>query len=162
MKNKKSIYILGPLVLLIWALVIYRIFSYSAVVIAEPSLRIESSPEDMSTFEPDSFVLHADYTEPFLIDEKTYLSNARPLREKDKKQVEEVIPELPKWPSIAYLGTIGNKKKRKQLSLIKIGDKEYFFKQGEEKEEIMLLKNYGDSVKLRFQGAQEKVLKKNT
>lgn len=161
MKNKKTIYILGPLVLLIWALVIYRVLSYGAVEIAAPAFQTDFQDELSVDFVPDSFVLHADYNEPFLIDEGTYLSQARPLSAKQAEVPKEVLPTLPKWPDIAYLGTIGNKKKKRQLSIIRIGKKEYFFKKGEEKEEIRLLKNYGDSIKLRFQGTQEKVLMKN-
>lgn len=155
MKSKKTIYILGPLVLLIWALVIYRIVSYGAIEVAAPTFQ-ESFQESIPTvFEPDSFVLHADYTEPFLIDEGTYLSQVRPLREKEAEV--ETIVNYPKWPEVAYLGTIGNKKKKKQLSVIRIGEKEYFFKKGEEKEDILLLKNYGDSIRLRYKSEEEKV-----
>ena len=117
MKNKKTLYILIPAVLIIWGLIVYKIFSWSddpgtdtLLPIAKKTLPVTDSV--------DKSVIHANYPDPFLKDKTYKASGTVPAGNKvanvansDSKKTTVVVktPPVAKWPKIRYDGLIINK-----------------------------------------------------
>ena len=66
MKNKKSTYILLPIVLLIWGMLIYQFFSYSVTDEAPENTPTEFNVKPFKLKERSLFTVNVAYRDPFL------------------------------------------------------------------------------------------------
>jgi hypothetical protein len=148
LKSKKAVYILLPIVILIWGFIIYRIFSVvnlSVEGVREAVLqpRVSQGPAHI-----DSFSINADYRDPFLGKMITREESEKPKAPVVKKEVPK--PEPIVWPVIVYKGMIKNQKSNKQLCLVSIGGQDNIVKEGDLIGEIELKRLTKDSVALAF------------
>jgi hypothetical protein len=154
MKNKKNIYILLPLVLLVWGSVVYQFFSFTH------SDDVGTLPENKQyTVKPlqqntkQAVVIDLNYRDPFLgtlyapknrIPEKN--NNSKPNR-----------PSRPKdtliWPVILYKGMIADtKENKKKVFILVIDGKHYYMKTGDTQENVFLKTGDKESVYVKYKG----------
>ncbi|NHA02495.1 hypothetical protein G7092_01740 [Mucilaginibacter sp. HC2] len=161
MKNKKFIYLLGLLVLIVWGMVIYRIF----VAVGDSPEPLTTSvtkikePYDDYAIPKDTSHLQSNYRDPFgivPIKDTTMVST--------KKNVPRSIPVAItpgiNWTAINYMGYIQNPGSKKLIAIIHINGKEVMMTEGESTEQLKLLKNLRDSIKISYHG-QTKFIKPN-
>ena len=158
MKNKKVVYVLLPIVIIVWGIVFYRIFSvvnpsgaqFTPTSNLSNDLGVENSLVD-------TFTIIANYRDPFLgkviSSEKHIVGNAsiniptKPL----------VIPKS--WPAINYGGMIKIIKSSQQTALVYINGESKMMKMGDVETEVQLLKIYADSIEVMFQKGKRMVKK---
>ena len=157
MKNKKLIYILLPLVILIWGSIIYKIFYNTS---REEELADEILPQKniSATSVLDTFSIIANYRDPFL-GNVVYSENNVNEVPKQKVLPQPKVEQVVQWPNIVYGGMIKNQQSTKQLALLKINGKENIIKAGEMVGTIELVKIYKDSVEVKM-GKVGKVVRK--
>lgn len=150
MRDKWVNYILIPVVLAVWGIVFYKIFgsligSHKGAVINYNDKSTTQEQEDAS------FKLMADYRDPFQGESFETASKQRPTGSDAESKVtnEEKAPET-KWPAINFLGTI--KKQKETFAIMKIYNKTFTMKKGEEIENVKVVKIMKDSVQIQYQG----------
>lgn len=150
MKNKKNIYILLPVVLLIWGVVIFRFFSFSS-----PGEVIESTAKEYTITpfkikERPPIVINVNYRDPFL--GKIY---AKPeITKSDSNKVKRITTPKPEetivWPTIQYKGMLSDPKEKNKRFMLVISGKNYFMKIGDTQEDIFLKDGDKESVYVRY------------
>ncbi len=152
MKNKKALYVLLPVVVVIWGLIIFKVFSYTN---EEPEFSPYSKTnigKDKGEVLQENFVLDLNYEDPFKtkvgIRKTTTAENYKP-KIKSNRAI--------RWPEIKYYGIVRNEKTARKVVSVGIGGRSYLMKEGEEKEKVRLVRVYGDSVLAKFKG-EERVL----
>lgn len=155
MKNKKSIYFLLPLVLLIWAIVIYQFFSFTT-----PDDSLDHTPTEfrikpLKIKEPTRFSINVDYRDPFLgkmyATRETTKSNDKKgsvISKKRQPKTEETLI----WPSIHYKGTISDSKQKKTLFIMVIDGHNYYMKKGDTENGVFLKDGNKESVYVKYKG----------
>lgn len=156
LKNKKALYVLLPLVLLIWGIIFYRVFS--AIAPAEPmpveSFQIGSVLQGAGS--SDTFSIKNDYRDPFLAKP---VSVSLPAAAK-KILKKESIPAPPVvWPVIIYKGMIRNHQTGKQVYLVSVGGQESMMKPGDVLAEAELSRAFRDSIEMVYK-KEIKIFKK--
>lgn len=158
MKNRKLIYILLPLVILIWGTIFYKIFF---IVPQE-----EEWTDDITDFKQqaaasavtDTFSIIAGYRDPFLKNMEYGENPVGGISQPPIKPEPKVEPVI-QWPGIVYGGMIKNQQSAKQLALVKINGKESILRAGEMAGVIELIKIYKDSIEVKM-GKEKKVIRK--
>ncbi|MCF6297911.1 MAG: hypothetical protein L3J08_08015 [Flavobacteriaceae bacterium] len=145
MKDKKKIYILIPVVLLVWGIIAYRIFAS-----INPSNKIDQIAVKAETFKPtkitkkEIFYINADYRDPFL----------GTLAVHKKKTVKKIrqpkVKEKVVFPSIKYKGIFSSSKKTSTIFLIMINGKQQMYKTKETYQDIKLLKGDKEKITLKY------------
>jgi hypothetical protein len=156
MKSKKTVYLVLPVVIGLWALVIYKIVNiYSA---SEGKLVAASSfiPPVLIANSNDTFSITANYRDPFLGKTETPAAvNNTPKTPPPPKK----IAEPTKWPVITYGGVIKSRKSNAQLCMVSINGQTNFMKEGDVLSDVQLKKIYKDSIDVVFQ-KEKRVVKK--
>lgn len=151
MKNKKLLYILIPLAILVWGYVIFMIFnasSSSETIILSDKSRLPFQMKD--TTRGESFIILANYRDPFL--GKIYRPRNRITKTKIiKKAIPKKIEPVIRWPNIRYGGIIVNKKTQKKVALVRINENDYLMQEKDVNQGVELKKMYPDSVQLIYQ-----------
>lgn len=151
MKNKKNIYILLPIVTLIWGILIFQFFSFTT---PEESSR-NASPvfnlKPLKIKERKSFTVDVDYRDPFLgkmyNEQKVSKVKSVAKIKREPKRQEEII-----WPTIVYKGMISDSKQKNKLFILVIADKNYFMKIGDTENDIFLKEGDKESVYVKYKG----------
>lgn len=153
MKNKKNIYILLPLVIAVWAAVLFQFFSFtnSDEVVAADNTEFSFKPLKVNKRE--SFTINVNYRDPFL--GKTYVeetaSKTKSINPKTVKAVKQ--PEALVWPKIIYEGLISDSKGKNKIFMLVINDKNHFMKIGDTENEIFLKDGDKESVYVKYKGS---------
>lgn len=159
-------YILIPVVILIWGLVIYKIFSYTDGSSDVNTIPVFTRQKETVKLEKDTFSIIAKYKDPFLgknfsIYEEDYSDDNETQTEKVK--VPEIKKEEPKinikWPSIIYGGIIYNAKTKKSVGLVKINNRDYLGNKGNMLEEVEIIEMYNDSIKVKYSEQTKTIIK---
>lgn len=155
MKNKKLLYILIPVVLLVWGIIIYRIFNVvngsNSNEVLKSSIIENVNNENLV----DTFSIHPNYRDPFISKraKKTISENkiTSTITKPDViKKVSNTAPISNKWPSIVYNGLIKNEKSNKQLALVQINGQSNILQLGNVAEGVELTKIFRDSIEVKF------------
>jgi hypothetical protein len=149
MKNKKSIYILLPVVLLVWGGVLYQFFSFTTgdEVLENTSTDLNIKPFKLK--ERNAFSINVNYRDPFLgkmYQEVHKVKNISKIRKESK--LEEVIV----WPSIIYKGIVSDTKEKNRLFILKIAGHDFFMKKGDVENGILLKDGDKESVYVKYKG----------
>lgn len=140
MKNKKSIYILLPLVLIIWGVLAYRILG-----IFDENELTDDSPvtqfQNIKYKEPDSVKIVIDYRDPFSgkIDTKQNNDNISSII---RTEVETTIVQSEKTeiePTIIYNGLVSDTKDKKKVFMLSVDRKVYLLEKGQEQDNIKII-----------------------
>lgn len=151
MKNKKSVYILLPLVLLIWGMLIYQFFSYSAASVALENTPREFNVKPFKLKERTLFTVNVAYRDPFL--GKMYVapvSNQKKnsnTTKKSPKPAETIV-----WPTVLYKGMISDAKEKNKIFIMTIAGHDYFMKKGDTENEVFLKEGDKESVYVKYKG----------
>lgn len=152
MKNKKNIYILLPIVLGIWGMVIYRLFSFS-----NPDTNIPATASNF-TFKPievkarDTFSIDVNYRDPFL--GKMYSND---VQKKNTSHVPKVKKDTLIWPNIIYKGLVSDSKEKKKVFLVSINGQTYFMNEKTTEQEVTLKKGNRNTIEVLYKGKKNKI-----
>ncbi|GIQ61397.1 hypothetical protein Flavo103_45320 [Flavobacterium collinsii] len=152
MKNKKNIYILLPIVLLVWGAVLFQLFSFTnsdeIVATNNPELRIKP----LKLNQRQSFTIDVNYRDPFL--GKMYTENIAPkIKATDSKSAKVSKPkETLVWPTILYKGLISDTKEKNKVFMLIIDNKNYFMKIGDTENGVFLKTGDKESVYIKYKG----------
>ena len=154
MKNKKNIYILLPVVLLIWGSVIYKFFSFSDSdeIVAGTQQEVKFKPLRIKKTDTVSH-LDTDFRDPFL--GHVYSSETVPSDKTKKviqqKKVEKSIEPL-HWPQIIYKGIVSDTKEKTKIFMLVINGKTFLMKKGNTEEEVFLKDGDRKLVYVKYKG----------
>ncbi len=161
MKNKKSIYILLPLVLLIWGIVVFQVFSFST---PDKAILNKAADFDIKPFKIKKrvpFYIDVNYRDPFL--GKVYgapkATDSGKMHKAVKKQSKPVANIV--WPSIQYKGMFSDSKNKNKKFMLVIAGKNYFMKEGDIQEEILLKNGDKESIYVVYKGNLNLILLDN-
>ncbi len=139
MKKKKSIYILLPLVILVWgaiiAKVLFNLSSSDAVNTEAKSIHI---PEQAQKNVIDSFSLYLNYVDPFLGKMSSSNNSTKPQTQLFQNLKEGIIKKPQQWPNIKYYGLVKNSKTRALKANISVNNKMFILKEKESVENLRL------------------------
>jgi hypothetical protein len=169
--NKYAPYILGPILLMVWGLVFYKI--YQAVYNEEEAFDVPQY-ENLPVFEDqqkeDSYTLLVDYKDPFLGKRFNYSSkeNTRPRttnsNARPKVKIVAPKPAVKKtiqkpFPTVVYQGfQIMN---TDTVALLKINTRFYpVARKGDAFQGVQVNEIYKDSIQVQFENQQQTFLKK--
>lgn len=147
MKKNKNVKILLPIVIIIWGVLIYKI--YDAFRPSAKNIR-SSTPEvytPQQIIEKDTFSLLPLDADPFL--GILYVKKAEVSSKKipPTKKVEEIL-----WPEITYLGIVSDKEASTSVFIIQINGRQFLVKKGETIQDIQLVSGSDKTVQLRYKG----------
>jgi len=141
-KNKKLIYILIPLVLVVWGNIFYQLFGSAGGDDDEGEIPTDQK-EIAREVKKDTFTIVADYRDPFLGKQTTVntVSNTSPDnsvkkhqadKDKNKKEKkEEPVVSNFKWPQLVYSGLVINKKSSDIVGLLSVNSKQFLVRKGQ-------------------------------
>ncbi|MBO9702113.1 MAG: hypothetical protein J7604_18030 [Sporocytophaga sp.] len=167
MKGKKMTYILLGGVVLVWGLIFMRIYKslFSDSGVAEVSRSVVRKERNYEV--KDTFELIAKYRDPFLgniqasVRPVVFTGSVNTFRNKPKTTPKPKEPEVMiDWSVISYIGLIKNPGSNKNVSLMLIRGNEYLMEEGNVRDDVKLIKNLKDSVKVLYSG-KEKFIKRN-
>lgn len=151
MKSKKSLFILLPIVLLIWGLVVYEFFSFSAPDVTLESTSNEYSLKPFKLKERDTFLINVAYRDPFLGKmNSTQTTDSNSNNSKTKKAVKRV--EAIVWPTILYKGIVSDVKEKNKIFMLIIAGHDFFMKKGETENGVFLKDGDKESVYVKYKG----------
>lgn len=158
MKSKKSIYILLPIVLIIWGMLIYQFFSYTSSEIIEVK-------EELPLFvkidykEPDTTALDVNHRDPFTgklesVKEKSSISKGK--SSNTPKINIETTPEV--QTQIEYKGIVSDVANKKKVFMVIIDNQTYLMKQGDKENEVELINGNRESITIKHKGKKKNIL----
>ncbi|WP_256014135.1 hypothetical protein [Desertivirga xinjiangensis] len=153
MKRKRSTYVLAALAAAIWAVIFIRIFSSKAS--EENKLRgnrdfFKEEFNDYSLI--DTTALRLNYPDPFRLSAIRSEPDQQPDVYASSSLSDPVkIPE-PDWSAITYSGYIRNPGSKKLLAMLNLKGKNVLMAEGETRDDIKLIKNLRDSIKVSQMG----------
>jgi len=159
MKNKKLLYILIPCTLLLWGMIIYKIFSVTTGDDTDSFKSAKFIPGIINKTVSDTFSIYPSYRDPFLgtVNKKTGLTNHTNVPKKITAPV-LIKPTIP-FPQITYGGLIKNTQSNKQLVMVLINGQSNIMKIGDVVNEVELTKIFRDSIEVRFLKEKKFVVK---
>jgi hypothetical protein len=151
MKNKKLVYILLPLVAVIWGVIFYKIYNQIAnsdknMATGMP-LNIEKDADSLS----DTFQLILNYRDPFLSYSfqhqmaKTYPNSLQRGFTKQATQNTEF-----QWPNFIYGGMIVNRQNKSKTGLLIYNNQSLLVKEGDINQGYKIIKLYNDSALIGY------------
>jgi hypothetical protein len=153
MKNKKLTYFLILIVLVVWGLIIYRVFASvggddDPVPVA--SIKVNKVPYNDYSIPKDTTKLLLNYRDPFgLVKFKDTVTAVIKI---DTKTIQsKPVPPF-NWGFIHYAGYIRNSSSKKLIALVSINGKNEMLSEGDTKDQVKLIKNLRDSIKISFNG----------
>ena len=156
MKNKKYIYLLIPLTIVIWGLIIYKIVSYKGDGYESFKKEIKNNNTQDIIISDDTFSLFLNYPDPFLKQKELPIkSNTKRQDHLKNKNIKKHI----NWPKIKYNGVVCNTVTDKKKINIRINGMDYIMSKNEIIENVKLLKSSNDSIILLYQNIKKVVYK---
>jgi hypothetical protein len=153
MKNKKTVYILLPIVLLIWGAVMYQFFSFSTTEESQTTTSDVFILKPITIKERDTAAINVNYRDPFLgkmYSEKGDGAVFKKKTTKLKKAPKIVEPIV--WPTIDYKGIVSDTKDKNKVFMIIINGQTFLMRKGETENEILLKEGDRESVYVKYKG----------
>lgn len=158
MKSKKSIYILLPIVLIIWGMIIYQFFSYTNSQVIEVQ-------EELPLFvnidykEPDTTALDISHRDPFtgkLENAKENIGSTRKNAANASKMNAESKHE--EQTKIEYKGIVSDVANKKKVFMVIIDNRTFLMKQGDKENEVELINGNRESITIKHKGKKKNIL----
>ena len=163
MKNKKLTYILIPVVILIWGLVIYRIFFENRKTLERAVIPEKVTIQSKDTENKEQYTLIANYRDPFLSNAPAMVEQDPENEKKENEQVnlrrQRAVMSNVRWPDIKYGGFIKNDKENKYTILFSLQNQNYLVNVGDTIHNIYIKAFYRDSILVVYSN-EEKIVKK--
>jgi len=163
MRKKKTLYIMLPIILLVWGGVFYQLYGYFFSSPVYKNIE-EKQFVNIEEIKQDTFSIVANYRDPFLggkvklkktINNYNSKSNVNNNRKKQQKIIKADQP----WPTIKYSGMIKNNNSNWKVGIIKVNGKEHLVKEGLLINDLKIIKIEKKAIKVRFQ-RENKVIEK--
>lgn len=151
MKNKKMVYVLIPVVLLIWGYIGVKIFTYGEEEVDAQPIRIDEIIAGKEE-KPETKTLALNYPDPFLKGIRN-TSRKRPDNIPKRSPQKKVIPV--NWGSVTYNGFIKNQKNARKIALLNVNGKQYLAGKGEEFQQMSVVSIQQDSVLLEKESSRK-------
>lgn len=172
MKNKKLKYVLIPLVIIVWGLIFYKVFSYSND--DEPILVVSQNTNIKTEViqEKDSFELSLQYADPFLKKNKAIRSRDYPASVQSENNTiqgarinarnnrRKPIPPSFKATEISYGGEIINDNSKHITAVIRVAGNNKLLSDGDITGQVEILRIFNDSIHVVDQGKERTIFKK--
>jgi hypothetical protein len=149
--KKKTTYLLLITVIIVWVLIIVRIFGFvkkDSFNIPE-KVKLQKSEQQIQL--EDSIILIANYPDPFfgnITNQKSIKKRSKNISVKPKtRNIQNNIPV--KWPVIQFDGTIQSANKIQ--GLLRIDNEQFFISESEIYNNVLIKKIYSDSVTVIYQ-----------
>jgi hypothetical protein len=164
MKNKKLTYFLGIVVAVVWGIIIYRVFDAAAGsdddALPAVSNRPQKEPYNDFAILRDTTHLLLNYRDPFgLIKEKDTV-NVSAKRSSRRALISTPKKPVVNWDFIQYSGYIRNPVSKKLITLLSINGKSEMLSNGESRDQVKLIKNLRDSIKISYNGKIKYIARK--
>jgi hypothetical protein len=155
MKNKKVTYLLGAVVLIVWGLIIYRVFDAASGgddPVASAPTAIKKEVYNDFAMPKDTSRLLLNYRDPFgLVAQKD--TAEIPVKRLVRKSTGPIaVKPAMNWGFIQYSGYIRNPVSKKLITLVVINGQNQTLTKGEVKDQVKLIRNLHDSIKISYQG----------
>lgn len=154
MKNKKVTYLLGAVVLGIWGLIIYRVFDAASGgddPVAPTPLNIKKEVYNDFAIPVDTTRLLLNYRDPFGMAKKRD-TNIVPVKKIRQSNIPVVAKPAMNWNFIQYSGYIRNPSTHKLVTMVSINGRNETLTEGQVVDQVKLLKNLRDSIKISYNG----------
>jgi hypothetical protein len=153
-KNKKLVYILLPLAVIIWGIIIFRIIKYvnQDAELVLPDQPLFSLLNDTTIV--DSFTIVANYSDPFkrsIYTPSTSIESTKKVSNRSNRVNRNIQNKRIRWPNITYGGIIESNEHNEIIAIVNIDNKNCLMRIEEESQEVMVLEIYNDSIKVRYQ-----------
>jgi hypothetical protein len=164
MKNKKLLYLLVPLVLLLWSTIVFKIINQvNQSGDSNTPIYVEANCKPEKT-EVDTFRLIAHYSDPFLdrdrIASEDYYTPSTNIRLNDLPK--SLAPAtVVTWPLIRYGGMILNKTNGNYVFLVEINKTNHLTRKGDQIGEVKITNVFKDSIIVMFKNQTKTILKEN-
>jgi hypothetical protein len=152
LKNKKAVYILIPLNLLIWGFFIYRFYtSYYESNTSEPSVKLQATKVE-SIRDSIVYTLSLDYKDPFLKENGRSIQNTYAENNSKPAELKKVAPPPPpvippkQLPDLKYLGLIKNTNTGMTTALVSVNGQSRMIKANESMDGIVFKSFNKDSL----------------
>lgn len=153
MKNKKLTYLLGLIVLVVWGMIIYRVFEAMGDSDDNDSTVVTKSVKEAYndfSVPKDTTHLLLNYRDPFgLVKQKDTIRMIS--RRATGRKAEPAIKPMD-WGFIRYSGYMLNPGTKKLIALVSINGQNTTLAEGQTQYQVKLMKNLRDSIKISFQG----------
>ncbi|MBZ9731339.1 hypothetical protein LB467_16745 [Salegentibacter sp. JZCK2] len=153
LKNKASLYLLLPLVVIIWGIVIYKVvgaFGDETVVMSEAPGVVG---KEIIRVKKDTFSLLPIDRDPFL---------GHYYKKPDQSKSKPVFPvEKVEWPEVSYLGLISDTGESSKVHILQINGRQFLIEKGGTAEEIKIIASGPEKVTLLFRGDRKTFSKNN-
>ncbi|BAU54903.1 hypothetical protein [Mucilaginibacter gotjawali] len=153
MKNKKLTYVLGLVVLVVWGMIIYRVFNgLNSDDDSVPVVSLKTAKEAFNDFSipKDTTHLLLNYRDPFGIVKQKDTDKVGVRRVAERKIPVQVKPM--DWGFIRYSGYMLNPTTKKLIALVNINGQNITLAEGQTKNDLKLIKNLRDSIKISYAG----------
>lgn len=149
MKNKKSIFFLLAIVLLIWGGVLYQFSSFSNTDDAMLNTATDFNIKPFKLKERKTFSVNVNYRDPFL--GKMYApQQASKTKSTSKIKKAPQVQEPIVWPTILYKGIVSDTKEKNRIFMLVIAGQSFFMKKGDTENEIYLKDGDKESVFVKY------------
>ncbi|MFL3662971.1 MAG: hypothetical protein ACJ04Q_03145 [Flavobacteriales bacterium] len=158
-QKKKTIYILMPIVILVWGFVFYQLYGY---FFSTPSYANteEKTIINIDEIKKDTFSIVANYRDPFLSQKKIQTVNHTVASKTNRPTTKKNTPlTVLKWPSIQYKGMIKNNNSERRVAIVNIDGKERIVKEGTTLNELKVVKIEKETITVSFQDEQKTINK---
>lgn len=152
LKNRKSLYILFPVVILIWGIVIYKIVDAFTDKTESVITFSNSGKTEINKVKRDTFSLKPINQDPFL-----GISYIKPKSVSRQKTPSKALPIA--WPAVQYLGLVSGTGKQQKIHILQINQQQNLMEIGETVGGIKLVSASANSVKLSYKGQRKKFSK---
>ncbi len=149
MNERKRMFILIPILILVWGLVIYHVYdavSDDVTPIVQTNEAYVAIPEKLVEFE-----LALNYPDPFLqtaMAKPVVVAKKSPTRT-NKRKPEKRVQTVPK-PALRYSGRIENLESNEERHLISVNGNPQIVTLGQEVDGVVLKKVFADSVEFKW------------
>lgn len=161
MKNKKLMYVLIPLTLLIWGIIILKIFNQVHPDRNSYSQSTSVIQQVSNQSDRDTLSLLLNYRDPFLHGVVRSVTNTMP-----KENISNGFGQLStathvavNFPNTKYSGLVINSKSKSKVGLIRINEKDYLAKEGELIGGGKIIRLFADSVIISFNKTKKTFLR---
>lgn len=157
MKNKKLTYFLIAVVAGLWGLIIFRVVGALNTdddnSLPAPASQAREIYNDFS-LPKDTTKLSLNYRDPFGLVKEKDTTSSKPAKSFPPKNalIPTVLKPAINWSFITYSGYIRNPSTKKLIALVSINGQSTTLSEGESKNQVKLIKNLRDSIKISYAG----------
>ena len=166
MKNKGMTYGLLFIALVVWGGIFYRFFS-AINENNDPNfpIRAQIKKTDLLEITQDTFLLQANYKDPFLgrviPTGLNYESNFTPRKATTTKKAKPLkpTPVQVQWPTLKYIGVIQNKNTEKLVGILQVNGQEQMVNTNDLAMGVKILSLHKDTIALLYQNDKKTLYK---